>query len=744
MSGEVGSGQIAIYPVFKGFRKKVAQEVDGTAAQSAKRFQSGFRGTGEKSGKQTGTGFRKAFSAATNGVSTGLVKQITADVASASRAVSAARMKELDAAGKLRLAETQLGEARSKYSSNSSQVVRAEERLASAQRTLAGVEETTRDASDRLTAAKQRLAAASEQAAAASTRAGSGIRGAFSGLVDLVSRVGSQVSRTLGLAGSGGSRSFVSGFGGGLATSFFGNLLSDITQRIASAIRDGIRIGFDYINGSVQLASDLSETTSAVKQVFGDASVGILDFTKTANKALGQTRQQALLGAQTFGVFGQSAGLQKKKLSDFSTGLVGLSADLASFYNASPQDVTEALSAGLRGEAEPLRRYGILLDDATLKQQARTLGIYKGNAALSQQQRILAAHAVIFEQSSIAQGDFARTSGGLANQQRILDAQLQDTQARLGQKLLPVFTKFATFANSNLLPVLERIIDQVGPVLAAGLEESAPAIENLLTELAPLMPELARLAVSGLPPLINLLTALVPLLIDWTKNARANIDTFQGLFDLLAGNTSLQEFLETMRNTTGSTADAAHAFGTWLIPGIRAVTGAANSAVSQVRSFVDLVGSVPVRLASLASEAKRSGGALIQGFIDGIKSKVKPVTDVVESLMARVAGFFPHSPAKYGPFSGSGWSAIKAAGSAIEAQFQAGFSGKVAPLTAALEASGQGTDGSESSSSESDRPILMDGRIIAWLRKIANGEAQIVWAMNDAAVDAVIRGGTIR
>jgi uncharacterized membrane protein YgcG len=78
------------------------------------------------------------------------------------------------------------------------------------------------------------------------------------------------------------------------------------------------------------------------------------------------------------------------------------------------------------------------LNDATLKTAALELGIYDGNGALTAQQKILAAQNVIYKQTTTAQGDFGRTSDGLANSQRILKAQLQNLQIEIGKGLLPV------------------------------------------------------------------------------------------------------------------------------------------------------------------------------------------------------------------------------------------------------------------------------------------------------------------
>lgn len=203
----------------------------------------------------------------------------------------------------------------------------------------------------------------------------------------------------------------------------------------ATAAFSGLAAG---IGSAIGKASDLNETMSKTKVIFGAAQRDVVKFAEGAARSLGQTTQQALDAAATFGIFGQAAGLTGQNLAKFSTDFTALASDLASFNNTSPEDAIQAIGAALRGEAEPLRRYGVLLDDATLKAAAFELGIYDGNGALTAQQKILAAQKVIYEQTTLAQGDFERTSDGLANQQRILSAELDNLQAKLGEAFLPV------------------------------------------------------------------------------------------------------------------------------------------------------------------------------------------------------------------------------------------------------------------------------------------------------------------
>jgi hypothetical protein len=205
---------------------------------------------------------------------------------------------------------------------------------------------------------------------------------------------------------------------------------------------------------AAQAASDFNETVSKSSVIFGTASTAIKKFADTAASSLGLSKQAALDAAATMGIFGKSAGLAGDDLSNFSIEMVKLSGDLASFHNANPADVALALGAALRGEAEPIRKFGVLLNDAAVKAQAMKMGLYDGTGALSAQAKVLATQKLILEQTSDAQGDFARTSEGAANQQRILKAQVDNAKVAIGQAFLPIL--------EAALPVLVNFATAIG------------------------------------------------------------------------------------------------------------------------------------------------------------------------------------------------------------------------------------------------------------------------------------------
>jgi len=246
----------------------------------------------------------------------------------------------------------------------------------------------------------------------------------------------------------------VSEFGKGLDKA--GNSFTNFSKTVDRAA--GVAAGVVGVIGglaasAINAASDLEETRTALDDVFGDeASQQLQDFARTADRSLGQSRQEALSAAQTFGIFGSAAGLADDDLVDFTTTLIKLAGDLASFQNTTPEQAITALGAALRGESEPIRNYGVLLDAATVKQRALAEGLIETEQdALSPATRTLAIYAEVLNQTQTQQGNFAQTAAGFANTQRTFASQMENFKADIGEVLLPIV--------QDLLPELRGIVD---------------------------------------------------------------------------------------------------------------------------------------------------------------------------------------------------------------------------------------------------------------------------------------------
>ena len=257
----------------------------------------------------------------------------------------------------------------------------------------------------------------------------------------------------------------------------FDKLASYAARATGALVRFG-KTTFDVLNRTVQVATNVAEETSKSFQVFGDSAKSIIDFAKGAS-SLGLAEDQALQAAAGFGSLFKVIGSSEEEAASFSKNLTKLAADMASFNNTTVDEALIALSAGLRGESEPLKRFAVFLNEATLKQEALSAGIVKSTkGTLPPAAKALAAYNVILKQTTQQQGDFARTAGGLANLSRIVTAQATNLAGAIGKSFEPIW-RGAAEAISKALKELEPLAVKVSEIL----QSSAEAVGNIISSI---------------------------------------------------------------------------------------------------------------------------------------------------------------------------------------------------------------------------------------------------------------------
>ena len=244
---------------------------------------------------------------------------------------------------------------------------------------------------------------------------------------------------------------------------------------------------------SVKMASDFEESLNKVDVAFGGSSQVIKDFAKTTLDSFGIAEGTALDMAALFGDMATSMGLPQKAAAEMSKSLVGLSGDLASFKNIDIKQATTALNGVFTGETESLKMLGIVMTDVNLQQFALSQGISKTTQEMTQAEKVQLRYAYILQNTKNAQGDFARTSGGAANQMRIFTERLKEISQQIGAIVLPYFTKFINYIN-NLVKKFQELPDGVKKVIVI--------IGALVAAAAPLLLALGAIS-SALPAIIS-------------------------------------------------------------------------------------------------------------------------------------------------------------------------------------------------------------------------------------------------
>jgi hypothetical protein len=339
-----------------------------------------------------------------------------------------------------------------------------------------------------------------------------------------VQRLEGQVEQTSGAFGRLGG--LFRGLGGlGLAGMGVGVVVSGLQSAVAA------------VGGLVTSASDLNEQLSRTGVVFGTAAGQVQDFARTTALALGISRTQALEAAGSFGTLFTASGLSEEAAAGMSTELVRLAADLASFNNLDPSDTLEKLRSGLVGEAEPLRAVGVLLNETQVKAKAAELGLGGLGRELTEAEKVQARYRLILEQTQRAQGDFARTSTGLANASRIIRAAFADIRTEIGQALLPTVARLAQ-AFVRQLPAITAAVQsfaaQVAPILERVFSgDIVGGLQEVAARLAPILASWSEAFWGWVrevgPPLLENLKALGGDLFAWIREqAPAFLERFIG------------------------------------------------------------------------------------------------------------------------------------------------------------------------------------------------------------------------
>jgi hypothetical protein len=204
------------------------------------------------------------------------------------------------------------------------------------------------------------------------------------------------------------------------------------------------------LGATLKPASDLQQMVGGVQAVFGKYANGVVRDSKKAADAVGLSsveydRFATLLGSQL-----KNAGTPLAELGGKTKDLIGLGSDLAATFGGTTADAVDALSSAMKGEMDPIEKYGISLNQSMLQQQAIAMGLDGNSSKWTNAQKQQVILAALTKQSTDAQGQFQKQTNTVGEKQQILSAKLQNTAATIG---------------SALLPALASILDGVGKLV---------------------------------------------------------------------------------------------------------------------------------------------------------------------------------------------------------------------------------------------------------------------------------------
>ncbi len=214
----------------------------------------------------------------------------------------------------------------------------------------------------------------------------------------------------------------------------------------------------DFAKSSIAAFTNLEESANAVNVQFEEGSGVIKDFARDAATSVGLSTASYQQLSVTTGALLSNFIADNRAAAEETAVLTQRAADLASVFNTDVEEALVAVQAAVRGEAEPIRRFGVLLDDVSVRAKAVELGLAASTKEVDNQGKAAARLAIIYEQTEKVAGDFVNTQDSLANQQKILSAEFENAQAEVGEALAPAMLELIGVVNDNLIPAMVDLI----------------------------------------------------------------------------------------------------------------------------------------------------------------------------------------------------------------------------------------------------------------------------------------------
>ena len=274
------------------------------------------------------------------------------------------------------------------------------------------------------------------------------------------------------------------------------------------------------LRDAVDLSSQLTEVQNVVDTTFGDMTYKVDEFTKHSIQDLGMSELSVEQISSRFQAMGTAVGITSEQVSngtsiinkkfletkntlyqtsdsmaDISLNLTRLAADMASFYDVDQADVAKSLQSVFTGTIAPLRRYGLDLTQATLKEWALKNGIDANIKSMSQAEKVLLRYQYVMANTTAAQGDFAKTANTWANSVRVLKQEFQAWGAVVGGIVINVFKPLVIAMNRVMIKVInftKTIADALGAIFGWTIETSASGVADSTNEVADSMADVGN------------------------------------------------------------------------------------------------------------------------------------------------------------------------------------------------------------------------------------------------------------
>lgn len=228
-------------------------------------------------------------------------------------------------------------------------------------------------------------------------------------------------------------------------------------NRSLGSVAKFAKVGFAVIVGSqllrgaksiVDFAGSMEEMRAKAQVVFGEFFTQVQGQLSQFGDAVGRSTSELTAMASSVQDTFVPLGFARSEASKLSVELTKLAVDTASFNNASDTETMRLFQSALVGNHEAVRRFGIVITEAELKQELFRMGITKNANEVDAQTKVQARLNLIINGTKDAMGDAERTSGSFMNSQKRLSSAFDEFAERVITPLLPKLAELTIhFAN---------------------------------------------------------------------------------------------------------------------------------------------------------------------------------------------------------------------------------------------------------------------------------------------------------
>lgn len=205
-----------------------------------------------------------------------------------------------------------------------------------------------------------------------------------------------------------------------------------------------------FAGDSVEKASELEQSVGGVEKAFGDAATAVLEIGKNAAETMGLSKREFNEGALALSAFAEDIARDTgKPVAEVIRDLMTRAADFAAAYGTTVPDAVRIFSSTLSGESEPIKRFGIIINDTETK-------AYAAEAGIEQMGKTTQRAGLLMQDTAKFAGQFASESDTLAGKQERVNANVENLQASIGQRLIPVIVT-VTDVTLKAVEALEKL-----------------------------------------------------------------------------------------------------------------------------------------------------------------------------------------------------------------------------------------------------------------------------------------------